>query len=391
MHRRSFFKSTAAVTALSYGRILAANERVRIGAIGVGGRCRYLLGQLNKLGGNELVAVCDVYEPHRQEAREKHGPQAREFLDYRQLLEQKNIDAIVIGSPDHWHVAMTIDAVSAGKDVYVEKPVTHTIEEGTTLQKAVDESKQVVQTGMQQRSWPHFIQGRELVVSGALGQITLVLTYWYQNHLGGNQPEPVELQKLDWKRWLGAAPDRPFDPIRFRQWRWFWDYGGGAFTDLFVHWVDVVHWYMMSDTPRTIQAMGERYVLPEFEAPDTQNASLHYPGNFQVVYNGTLIGYREGGGLTFRGTKAMLRVHRGGFSFYPELPRYSETPDLEKPLREAKSVSDGTQDHLRNFLDCVKSRRTPNAPVSTGIAAARAGYLANLALRRGTTVHYPEV
>jgi predicted dehydrogenase len=391
MHRRSFFKSTAAVTALSYGRILAANERIRIGAIGVGGRCRYLLGQLNKLGGNELVAVCDVYEPHCEEAREKHGPHAREYLDYRHLLEQKDIDAVVIGSPDHWHVAMTVDAVRAGKDVYVEKPVTHTIAEGTTLEKAVDESKQVVQTGTQQRSWPHFIQAKELITSGSLGRITMVLTYWYQNHLGANQPEPVEFQKLDWKRWLGPAPDRPFDLLRFREWRWFWDYGGGAFTDLFVHWVDVVHWYMASDTPHHVQATGERYALPEFEAPDTQNAALQYPGNFLVVYNGTLIGYREGGGLTFRGTKAMLRVHRGGYSFYPEQPQYSETPEFEKPQQEAKSSSDGTVDHLRNFLVCIKSRKSPSAPVAVGIAAARAGHLANLAFRRGTTVHYPEV
>ncbi len=385
--RRQFIKAAALATAASYSRILGANDRVRVGGIGTGGRCQYLLGLLNKLGGNQIVAVCDVYEPRRLEAREKVAPEAREFTDHRKVLEQADIDAVVIGAPDHWHVPMAIDAVRAGKDVYVEKPVTHRIEEGEPLLRAVAESKRVVQTGMQQRSWPHFQQAREIVAGGGLGQVTIIRTYWYQNHLLGRATrEPIDSSKLDWKAFLGSAPDQPFDAERYRNWRWFYDFGGGSLTDLFLHWVDVAHWCMGSDTPIDAQAMGGKYVIPEWQWPDTVNAAFHYPGNFIVNFDCSLMGFLEGGGLVFHGTKALMRLHRGGLDVYPEQPKYTELPDLQNVAQEAKSTHDGTLDHVRNFLDCVRSRNTPNAPVAVGVAAARAGHLGNLALRGGQTV-----
>jgi len=388
--RREFIRTAALATAASYSRILGANDRIRIAGIGTGGRCQYLLGVLNKAGGNQIVAICDVYEPRRLEAREKVAPDAREFTDYRKLLEQADIDAVVIGAPDHWHVPMTIAAVRAGKDVYVEKPVTHSIEEGPPLLQAVTESKRVVQTGMQQRSWPHFQQAREIVANGGLGQVTFIRTYWYQNYLLGRDTRaPIDSSKLDWKMFLGSAPDQPFDAERYREWRWFWDFGGGSLTDLFLHWVDVAHWFMASDTPSDAQAMGGHYVIPEWQWPDTVNAAFHYPGNFMVNFDCSMMGYLEGGGLIFHGTKALLRIHRGGFSLYPEQPKYTELPDLENVTQEVKSTHDGGIDHIQNFLDCIASRKTPNAPVSVGIAAARAGHLGNLALRSGQTVKYP--
>src|SRR5580658_7349164 len=164
--RREFIKAAALATAASYSRILGANDRVRIGGIGTGGRCQYVLGVLNKSGGSQIMAVCDVYEPHRQEAREKVAPEAREFTDYRKLLEQSDLDAVVIGAPDHWHVPMTIEAVQAGKDVYVEKPVTHELSEGKKVVEAVKKSKQIVQVGTQQRSMPHIQKAKELVAAG---------------------------------------------------------------------------------------------------------------------------------------------------------------------------------------------------------------------------------
>jgi predicted dehydrogenase len=385
--RRQFIKSAALATAASYGRILGANDRVRIGGIGTGGRCQYLLHLLNEGGGSQIVSICDVYEPHRQQAREKVAPDAREFTDYRKLLEQPDVDAVVIGAPDHWHVAMAIDAMRAGKDVYVEKPVTHRIEEGEPLLKAVAESKRVVQTGMQQRSWPHFQQAREIVAGGGLGQVTLIRTYWYQNYLQGRDIRaPIDTSKLDWKMFLGSAPDQPFDPERYRDWRWFWDFGGGSLTDLFLHWVDVAHWCMSSDIPIDAQAMGGKYVIPEFQWPDTVNAAFHYPGNFLVNFDCSLMGYLEGGGLVFHGTKALMRLHRGGFAVYPEQRRYTEFPDLKDVAQEVESKHDGTIDHVQNFLDCIRSRNTPNAPVEVGVAAARAGHLGNRALRSGQTV-----
>ena len=374
-------------TAASYERILGANDRVRIGGIGTGSRCQYLLSLLNKGGGSQIVAVCDVNEVRRQEAREKLAPDAREFLDYRQLLELTDVDAVVIGAPDHWHVPMTMDAVRAGKDVYVEKPVTHRIEEAEPLLAAVADSKRVVQSGMQQRSWPHFQQAREIVAGGGLGQITFIRTYWYQNHLlGRGKRPPLDASKIDWKMFLGSAPDQPFSEERYLNWRWFWDFGGGALTDLFLHWVDVVHWYMSSDTPADAEGIGANYVIPEWQWPDTLNAAFHYPGNFMVNFDCSLMGYLEGGGLMFHGTKAMMRLHRGGFAVYPEQPGYTELPDLKNVTQQAVSTHDGAIDHVQNFLDCVHSRGTPNAPIAAGIAAARAGQLGNKALRSGDRV-----
>jgi predicted dehydrogenase len=386
--RRTFIQTAALATAASYQRILGANDRIRIAGIGTGGRCQYLLRTLTEIGGNQIVAVCDVYEPRRQQARAKIAPDAQEYGDYHKVLELSDVDAVVVGTPDHWHVPITIDAVRAGKDVYVEKPVTHRIEEGEPLLAAVTESKRVVQTGMQQRSWAHFQQAREIISSGGLGQVTFIRTYWYQNYLRGEQsPLPeVDTAKLDWKMFLGSAPDQPFDVRRFTQWRFYKDFGGGAMTDLFLHWVDVVHWCMDHDTPIDALAGGANYVIPEWEWPDTLNATYHYPGNFMVSFDCSLMGYLEGGGLILHGTKALMRLHRGGFAVYPEQRGYTELPDLENVAQQVKSTHDGGIDHLRNFLECVRSRGIPNAPVAVGITSARAGHLGNLALRSGQTV-----
>ncbi|HLJ17544.1 MAG TPA: Gfo/Idh/MocA family oxidoreductase [Bryobacteraceae bacterium] len=380
-HRRSFLQSAAALTALSQSRILGANDRVRLGAIGTGGRMRGLLTYLSHISGNELVALCDVYEPRRAAAREKFSPQAHEYTDYRELLANHDIDAVVIAAPDHWHVQMAVDALAAGKDVYLEKPVTHTIEQGDVLKSAVAGSHQVLQCGMQQRSWAHYQSAHDIVAGGQLGKITLALSYWYQNYQRVLTMKPdIDPSKLDWRRWLGSAPEQPFDPLRYLFWRWYWDFGGGALTDLFCHWVDVIQWAMNSDMPSAAQAMGDRYVITQWECPDTINASYQYPG-FAVVYNGTMIGSLEGGGIVFRGTKAMMKLTRDGFAVYPEGVIHPEKTQMPDPTIQMQSAEDGTIAHLRNFLDCVRSRATPNAPVEAGVAAARAAHIGNRALR----------
>ncbi len=389
--RRTFIKTAAAVTAASQARILGANDRIRVAGIGTGGRGQYLLGIVSKTPGTEIVALCDVYEPNRARARKNSAPEAREVLDYREILDDKTVDAVVIGAPNHWHVPLTVAAVGAGKDVYCEKPITHTIEESEILQKAVDQSGRVVQVGMQQRSWPHFAEAKSLVEAGELGQVTYIRTYWYQNHFRDeNAPRPMDPAKLDWKRWLGSAPERPFEAIRFQQWRWFWDYGEGALTDLFSHWVDVVHWSMGRDTPNAAAALGSAWAMPHRECPDTVSASFEYPAKFTVGYDGSLIGNREGGGLIFHGTKAMMTLHRSGYGIYPELKgAYTDAHEFETPSKSARSQRDGSYYHIENFLDCVRSRHTPNAPVAVGIAAARAGHLGNIAMREKRVVAYP--
>jgi predicted dehydrogenase len=388
-HRRQFLKTAVAITAMSRQRILGANERIRVAGLGTGGRCQYLLGTLAKVGGAEIVAVCDVYEPRRAEARQKLAPEAREYQDYREVLDRKDIDAVFIGSPDHWHVPMAVDAMRAGKDVYVEKPVSHNVEEGGRLIAAVEETKRVLQAGYQQRSWDIFQLGAEIARSGRLGQVTLVLSSWYQDYLRNfGRMSPVDATKLNWKAFLGSAPDQPFNQRRFLQWRWYWDFGNGALTDLHSHWGDVIHWYMQSSRPESAQAMGVGYAMTEWDCPDTINASWRYPG-FMVVYNGTLVGHLEGGTLVFRGSQAEMRITRDGLAVYPEGVLAAEKTNFPDPVVTARSTGDGTVDHVRNFLDCVRTRRAPNAEVRSAVAAANAAHLANQALREGKMLKVP--
>ena len=251
-NRRTFFAAASGLalgTRMATAKTQGANDRVRVGVIGTGGRARGLMNHLKRLPGNELVAVCDVYEPRMLQAAEIGGASVTKVADYRRILDDRGIDAVVIGTPDHWHKTITLDAVAAGKDVYVEKPVSHTIAEGAEMVKVIEASKQIVQTGTQQRSWEHWVLGKEIIDSGRLGQITFVQTYWYQHARAGNYM-PVAMDKLDWARWLGPAADQPFRPERFYQWRHYWDFGGGCLTDLMTHWIDVVHWYMDVDARR---------------------------------------------------------------------------------------------------------------------------------------------
>src|SRR5262245_45190803 len=253
--QRRFFLSAA--TAAGAARVWGANDRVRVGLIGTGGRCMYLAGLVKLMEGVEITAACDVYEPRRLAAVEKMGPQCKPLTDYRALLDRSDIDAVIIGSPDHWHTPMTLDAVAAGKDVYVEKPVTHELSEGERLIAAVEKSRRVVATGTQQRSWDHYLLAKQLIDSGRLGQITLAQCYWYQNYTRQARPDtPIDASRLDWKQWLGPAREQPFDATRYRRWRFFWDFGGGIFTDLMTHWIDVIQWFMKSPSPKQVTAAG---------------------------------------------------------------------------------------------------------------------------------------
>ena len=388
--RRTFL--TAASGLLLSARAVAAsvqgaNNRIRIGVIGTGGRARGLMTLLKKLPGNEMVAVCDVYEPRVLQAAEIAGTSAAKVSDYRKILDDRQIDAVVIGAPDHWHKTMTLEAVAAGKDVYVEKPVSHSIEEGVEMVKAIEASKQIVQTGTQQRSWDHFVLGKQIVDSGRLGKITFVHTYWYQHATAGNYP-PVSLDKLDWKRWLGAAPDRPFAPERFYQWRHFWDYGGGQITDLMTHWIDVVHWYMNVDAPLSATAIGHNYYIPLWEAPDTVDAAIEFPSNFMAAYLGSYVTKVDDGGLEFRGDRGTLKIDRARLAFYRDDAAYAAGTNAPEPEIYVRSSGDGTLTHLQNWLECIRNRKQPNAHIRVGHQAARTSHITNAALRAGHTVRW---
>jgi predicted dehydrogenase len=389
-NRRTFFTAASGLalgTRLAAATAQGANNRIRIGVIGTGGRTRSLMNQLKRLPGNDMVAICDVYEPRVLQAAEIAGATAATVVDYRRILDDRAIDAVVIGTPDHWHKTITLDAVAAGKDVYVEKPVSHTIAEGAEMVKVIEASRQIVQTGTQQRSWDHWVLGKQIIDSGRLGQITFVQTYWYQHATAGNYPA-VSMGGLDWKRWLGPAPDQPFRPERFYQWRHFWDFGGGCLTDLMTHWIDVVHWYMDVDAPLTAAATGRNYSIKSWEAPDTVSATLEFPKNFITAYLGTYVSRVDDGGLEFRGDRGTLKIDRTRLAFYRDDAAYVPGTLTPEPDIYVRSSGDGTLTHLQNWLDCIRSRKQPNAHIRVAHQAARTSHLANAAMLAGRLVRW---
>src|SRR5579863_909665 len=328
--RRDFLKNSAAAGAstallggLVPGRVLGANDRIRVGVLGTGERAQYLMTLFNGVPGTEIVAVCDVYEPHREEALKIAAfgtPDAKGHADYHEVLDRKDIDVVVIGAPDHWHKPMLVDAVRAGKDVYCEKPAIHSIEEGPEMIRAVEETRRVVQIGMQQRSWDHYQLGKHIVDSGKLGKVTFVHTYWYQNYLrpqNWNALNKVDASKLDWKGFLGAAPDQPMTPEKFVWWRFFWDFGGGILTDLLTHWIDVIQWYMGQTAPKTAIATGDVYMI-KWQCPDTITTAYEFPGNFIVTYTGAMQSDVDDGGIVFHGSDATLKIDRSRLAVIPK-------------------------------------------------------------------------
>lgn len=390
--RREFLKDSAVVGAaaaawggLAPERVLGANDRLRVGVLGAGGRARGLMRDFLNVPGVEFIAVCDVYQPNADEALKIAGTSAQFTIDYRQVLERKDVDAVLIGSPDHWHKDMLVDSVRAGKDVYLEKPIMHAIEEGVEMVRAVEETNRVVQTGTQQRTWDHYILGKQIVDSGKLGKITYVHTYWYQNYGRWGRPGPVDTSKLDWKRWLGKAPDQPFAAEKFRWWRHYWNFGGGILADLLTHWMDVIQWYMGQTLPRSVTTVANRY-LYEWEAPDGITTVFEFPGDFMVTFTGGYGHSVDDGGIIFRGTQASLKIDRARLAVYSEGVPYAPGQLAPEPEIVARSERDGTAEHVRNFVECVRNRKTPSAPIRAGFEAARTSMLGNLAMKRGQKI-----
>lgn len=390
--RREFLKETAfagagalALGGLVPARVLGANDRIRVAVLGSGHRARYLASIFVKQPSVEIVEVCDVYGPNRRAGLKIAGPHATGAEDYRAVLDRKDVDAVVIGTPNHWHKRMLVDAVHAGKDAYCEKPLIHAIPEGSEILQAVRQTKRVVQVGMQQRSWPHFMIGKQLAEDGKLGKLSFVHTYWYQNYYsaqGWNALPAVDQAQLDWKQWLGDAPMQPFSKEKFAWWRFYWDFGGGILTDLLTHWIDVIQWYTNQPRPKTATSTGDLYLM-NWQCPDTITTVYEYPQKFMVSFTGALSDGIDDGGIVFRGTRGALKVNRTRLAFYPQGERWQPGTQHPKPEILAESLHDGTIDHIQNFLDCIRSRKTPNASVEDGFQAARASWIGNLALKAG--------
>ena len=390
LSRREFLKdsalagaSLAVLGSLAPAHVLGANDKIRIGVLGSGGRAQYLMTLFKKFPATQFVAVCDVYGPHREEALKIAGPEAKGYVDYREVLDRQDLDAVLIGSPDHWHKQMLIDSVRAGKDVYLEKPIMHSIEEGVEMVRAVEETKRIVQTGTQQRSWEHYILGKHIVDSGKLGRVTFIHTYWYQNYLEwtANPPE-IDTSQLDWKRFLGSAPDQPFSAEKYLLWRHYWDFGGGILADLLTHWIDVIQWYMGQTAPKTATTTAQLYIF-KWEAPDAVTTTLEYPGDFMVTFNGAYNNSVDDGGIEFRGTEATLKIDREHLAVYPEGVKWVPGTQAPEPEIFVRSERDGAIDNVKNFLDCMRSRKTPNANIQAGFEAARTSWIGNIALKRG--------
>lgn len=383
MHRRSFVTAGAA----SVMRVLGANEKIRGGLIGAGGRGRLLTSEFKEIG-VEMAAVCDVYEPNLRAGLKVASTGARPYDNYKRLLEDNSIDVVVVATPDHWHAQMTIDAVEAGKDVYVEKPMAHTIEEGFRMIDAVRRTRRIVQIGTQRRSAPMFIEAKEIIDSGALGEIRLVNSWWL-NHQASLSQRKLE-GKLDWEQWLGPAPKRPLDPLRFFNWYYFWDYSGGLMVGQMAHIADCINWFMNSRYPLAVTCAGGMVNLPGAEVPATTTTAIEYPENYLAVFT---LGYKAMRYHTyndqlkqFHGNKARLDVGREAYALYPESREIEMKPS--KQVKLLGSFAAATREHIRNFLDCVRSRKEPNAPLEKGQGANIVLCMAMDAMRQGRRLRY---
>jgi predicted dehydrogenase len=380
---------SGALTETSRG--FQANDTLRVGLIGVGGRCRHLVKSFPGLPNVKITAVCDVWDQNLDEGKKLADPKAFATKVSDELLARKDVDAVLIAAPDHQHVPLTVAACGAGKHVYVEKPLTHDIGEGAAAIAAQKASKKVVQVGTQQRSMTHIRKAYDLLKAGTVGTVHKVQCSWNRNAArAGKFKDGIDPKSVDWKRFLGAVKDQPFDPYRFRQWRWFWDFGGGIFTDLMVHWIDVVHWFLDLDHPSTALSVGDFYSAKDvWETPDTVQTLLRYPDKqVQVHFEGTFSSNRCGACVEFMGTEATLYVDRGRYEVIPDRGKKKPEPSAlvlgtgERGL-DFYDKPDGELLHLANWVECVRTGKTPNSPVEAGVSAASAAHMANLALRSG--------
>ncbi len=396
MTRRDFSRAAFAVTAanaLSASRILGANDRIRMGLIGSGGRGREDWGNFLKESDVDPVAVCDVYDPFREQGIAMTQGRAKPFKDFRKLLELKDIDAVLVATPDHWHAIMTVHACEAGKDVYCEKPLSLMISEGRKMVAAARKNNRVVQTGSQQRSGAHYAQAVKLIQDGGIGDVHRIRAGYQRNIFPGLKPTALQsglTSQLDWDMWLGPAPKVEFDPFRcIYNFRWFWDYSGGQMTNWGAHHLDIARWIVGEDAPISVSGTGGRYALKDGgQTPDVQEVLYQFP---KVVVSWTSSEISEGDPFTLDifGIKGMLSLTRGGFTVKPEmannLGKKTDKPLIE-PLKAPASDLNGA--HVRNFLDCVKSRKRPNADIEQGHLTAVMCHLGNISTRLGRRVRW---
>ena len=417
--RRTFLTAAGAttLTAAAYARIPGANDRVGVGVVGYGLIGKTHVGTFRKLDDVDVVAVCDCHRGRVAEGVEAAGAKATGYADFRKLLDDKAVTAVIVATPDHWHTLVAMLACAAGKDVYVEKPLTLFVREGEWLQTVATREKRVVQVGTQQRSGAHYKKARDLIRNGHLGTVTSVRMMAVRNVAPGfgSPPDSNPPADLDYDMWLGPAPLRRYNPNRaLYHFRWFWDYSGGQMTNLGAHHLDIVDWVLGLDTLKAVAAVGGRYALTDNgETPDTQDV-LFDCGRFSAAFvmREAALGEKTGFGLIFHGTRGSLGIDRRGFRVTadPGTPPVNQVPGIkeghpvggpkaetltgrEKPRTEA--VEDTTGDsaaqylgHARDFIDCVKSRKAPVSDLASAHRVAVACHLGNLSLRLGRSLRW---
>ncbi len=406
--RRSFGKSAAlagVTTALSASQVLGAGNRIRLGFIGLGNRGDQVLDAFLEHKDCEITNICDIYQPYLDFAAKKIGNNPRQFTDYRRLLERNDIDAVVINTPDHWHALQTIHACQAGKDVYVEKPLSLCVNEGRAMVEAARRAKRVTQVGLHRRSSPFCREAAEFIRKDGIGKVSAVRAFHIQNEWprGIGSPANENAPKdFDWDAWCGPAPRRPYNKNRaFYRFRWFYDYSGGQLTNFGVHYLDMIHWALGQNAPLAVAALGGKFAITDNrEVPDTMEVMWHYPGNTLVTFSQFNATAARGSSIPnceieFRGTKGTLFLLSNGYEVVPDSITPNEfvarTPldrTLERAYRtgskpqiqaRAQKGTAPTGLHARNFLDCVRSRQTCNCDIEVGHRDTSAALIGNIA------------
>jgi len=381
--RRSF---VGAVSAASAARVMGANERIRLGIIGSGGRGRYLMTCANKAGNIQWVAAADAYDVQRDRAEKVAGAPIEKYVDYRKVLDRKDIDAVIIATWDHMHCRIAVDACAAGKDLYVEKPLTLHPMEGHKIVKAVRAHNRILQTGTQQRSYPHFIEAKErFIESGRIGKVTMVRTIWNGNGAYRNMAPPPGFEQkpagMDWEVCQGDLPKVPWHPKRYFNHYVYWDYSTNAqMGGLFVHMIDVVHDYLKVYRPVAAMCMGGMFLpVEDRDTADNINSIVEYPGGLLVTFeaNVTDMISQSNADIVFMGTGGRLHIFRYGYRFLPAEKGAAEitagaTPEL----------------HVANWLDSVRSRKKARCDEEAGHYSAMACHICNISYREKRRVEW---
>jgi predicted dehydrogenase len=368
----------------------APNKALELGVIGSGGRGTAVMKVFQSHPDVKVGAICDVYEPNLENALSealKGGSQPKAYRNHKELLADEHIQAVLIATPEHWHYQMVMDAIAAGKDIYVEKPLCRTPEEGVALVEAGKNSKCVIQVGMQRRSYDLYLAARQIVASGRLGNVRMVRSWWLNNSIGA--PPATKLDgKLDWEQWQGPAEHRPFDPDRFRNWREYAEYSGGIVADQGTHVFDGIHLLMNASYPLAVNASAGRVHKERVDTPESVVVIAEYPEDFLAVFtiNYAAMHYqpRHDQLNQVDGDQARLDVGREDFKLFRQ--GHEEQPEVEQ--HSELGFAHATDLHVANFLECVKTRQTPTAPVRVGFQAVLVIQMANLALKQGRRLRW---